>query len=66
MSAVATLAATVVAAAGAVAIYRYVDKKSRAFRDAVRDAHSRARGEEEGRVLDYERDPSSGIYRPKE
>lgn len=66
MSAVATVAATIVAAAGAVAVYRYMDKKTRAFRDAVRDVHDRARGEAEGRVLDYERDPSSGVYRPKD
>lgn len=64
MSAVATLAATVVAAAGAVAIYRYVDKKTREFSDAVKSVRDGASSE--GRVIDYERDPSSGVYRPKD
>lgn len=69
MSAVATLAATIVAAAGAVAAYRYVGKKTRAFREAVNELRQRAGGEPDARdaqVIDYERDPSSGVYRPKD
>ena len=66
MSAVATLAATLVAAAGAVAVYRYVGKKTRGFREAVDELRERARGEAGAQVIDYERDPSSGVYRPKD
>ena len=66
MSAVATLAATIVAAAGAVAACRYVGRKTRAFREAVDELRERARGEPEAHIIDYERDPSSGVYRPKE
>ena len=66
MSAVATLAATIVAAAGAVAAYRYVGKKTRAFRETVDELRKRAAGEPDAQVIDYERDPSSGVYRPKE
>lgn len=66
MSAVATLAATLVAAAGAVAAYRYVGRKTRDFREAVDELRERARGETDAQVIDYERDPSSGVYRPKD
>ena len=66
MSAVATLVATVAAAAGAVALYRFVDGKSRAFRDALSDAHKRARSERQGEIIDYERDPASGVFKPKD
>lgn len=66
MSAVATLAATIVAAAGAVAAYRYVGKKTRAFRETVDELRQRAGGESDAQVIDYERNPSSGVYRPKD
>lgn len=66
MGAVTTLVATVAAAAGAVALYRYVDNKSRAFRESLNEVRERARAERSGRVIDYERDPASGVYRPKD
>lgn len=66
MSAVATLVATVAAAAGAVALYRYIDGKSRAFRDALDDVRKHARAERQGEVIDYERDPASGVFKPKD
>lgn len=70
MSAVAALAATVVAAVGAVAAYRYIDGRARAVRDAVdelrRHAAGRAGEDVDPRTIDYERDPSSGVYRPKQ
>jgi len=70
MSAVATLAATVVAAVGAVAAYRFVDRKTRDFRNAVDEVRRRAAGgsrdDVDPRTIDYERDPLSGVYRPRE
>lgn len=66
MGAVTTLVATVAAAAGAVALYRYVDNKSRAFRQSLNEVRQRARSERGGHVIDYERDPESGVYRPKD
>ena len=70
MSAVATLAATVVAAVGAVAAYRYIDGRARAVREAVdelrRQAAGGGRDDVASRTIDYERDPSSGVFRPKQ
>lgn len=61
MGAVTTLVATVAAAAGAVAFYRFVDRQTRGLKDALRDK----RGRDGDVVLDYERDPDSGVYRQK-
>ena len=62
MGAVTTLVATVAAAAGAVALYRYVDKQTKDLRDALRGAREPNAGKP---VIDYERDPESGVYKPK-
>jgi len=61
MGAVTTLAVTVAAAAGAVAFFRYVDRQARDLKDVLKDKTARY-GE---KVIDYERDPESGIFRPK-
>ncbi|MEM9619963.1 MAG: hypothetical protein AAF936_18565 [Pseudomonadota bacterium] len=61
MGAVTTLVATVAAAAGAVALYRFVDRQTREFKDALRDKTKRS----SDMIIDYERDPESGVYKPK-
>lgn len=70
MSAVTALAASIAAAAGAVAIYRFIDRRSRPLRAALselrREAGRAARGKPPADVIDYERDPVSGVYKPKE
>lgn len=62
MGAVTTLAVTVAAVAGGVALYRFVDRQAKDLRDAIRDVK---RGPADGGVIDYERDPDSGVYKPK-
>ena len=66
MGAVTTLVATVAAAAGAVALYRYIDNQTREFRDVLSDAKKRASAKRPGKVIDYERDPVSGVYKPRD
>lgn len=66
MGAVATLAATIAATAGAVALYRFVDGKRREFREILKEAQKAGGGGEKAPVIDYERDPASGVYRPKD
>lgn len=66
MSAVTTLAATVAVAVGAVALYRFAERRSRPLRDALSELRKTAKGEQPGAVIDYERDPESGVYKPKE
>jgi len=65
MGALVTIVTTVAAAAGAVALYRFIDNKTRAVREVLSDAQKRARAQSGGRVIDYERDPSTGIFKPK-
>lgn len=65
MSAVGTLAVTVAAAAGAVALYKFVDRRSQPLRAAFAEMKKTARGSGQGTVLDYEQDPDSGVYKPK-
>lgn len=63
MAEVTTVVAGVVAAVGAVAAYRYAKKRMKAFRSALRSV---ARGEKpEDAVIDFERDPETGVYRAK-
>lgn len=66
MSAVTTLAATVVAAVGAVALYRYAERRSRPLRNAISELRRTARGDKKTAVIDYEQDPESGVFKPKE
>lgn len=65
MGAVTTLAGIVIAAAGGVALYRFVDRQRREFKEFLQDAKVRAGGRRAGQVIDYERDPQSGVFRPK-
>ena len=62
MSAVTTFVATVAAAAGGVALYRYLDKKTRSLREKLSETVKTSRKET---VIDYERDPESGVFKPK-
>ena len=61
MGAATTLAATVAAAVGAVALYRFVDRKKREIEKLFTDPSKPSNG----KVIDFERDPESGVYRPK-
>ena len=65
MSAVTTLAVTVAAAAGAVALYRFAERRTRPLRKALDELRNPAHGNESGAVLDYEQDPESGVFKPK-
>lgn len=69
MSAVTTLAASIAAAAGAVAMYRFVNRRTRPLRDAIAELRRQQSAARDGGaaadVLDYERDPASGVYRQK-
>lgn len=65
MSAITTLAVTVAAAAGGLALYRFVDRRHRALKTMFEDAKARAAGARDSRIIDYERDPESGVFRPK-
>lgn len=62
MGGVLTLAATVAAAVGAVAAYRYIDRRQREFSDILR---GRRKGGE-GDIIEYEQDPETGVYRPRD
>ena len=64
MSGVLTLAATVAAAAGAVAAYRFMEKRGRNVSDMLRNFRDGA--EEKSAVIDYEQDPETGVYRPRD
>lgn len=66
MSAVTTLAATVAAAVGAVALYRYAERRTRPLRDAFSEMRKTANNRKQSPVIDYEQDPESGVYKPKE
>jgi len=65
MSAVTTLAGILAAAAGGVALYRFMERRRRALKDILEDAKLRASGRRAEPVIDYERDPVSGVFRPK-
>ncbi len=65
MSAVTTLVATVAAAAGAVALYRFAERRTRPLRSAIDELRKSARADASGAVIDYEKDPESGVFKPK-
>ena len=65
MSAVTTLAVTIAAAAGAVALYRFAEKRTRPLRQAIDEIRNASQRNPSGAVIDYERDPESGVYKPK-
>ena len=62
MGGVLTAAATVAAAVGAVAAYRYIDGRRKDFGEMVRRVRD---GECSGKVIDCEQDPETGVYRPR-
>ncbi|WP_425410905.1 hypothetical protein [Hyphococcus sp.] len=66
MSAVTTLAVTVVAAVGAVTLYRFAERRSRPLREKISGLHKTPKRGQGGAVIDYERDPESGVYRPRD
>ncbi len=64
MGGVLTLAATVAAAAGAVAAYRFIDSRRKDIADFLSSA---ARSDaDDVKIVDYERDPETGVYRPRD
>ena len=65
MGAVATILTTIAATAGAVAAYRFVDGKRRELREFLREAQTQGRPQCGEKVVDYERDPETGVYKPK-
>lgn len=65
MGAVSTLAVTVAAAMGAIALYRFVDRKTGELRNAIDEANRRSKSGNSNVVIDYERDPDSGVFKPK-
>ena len=64
MSAVTSIVAGFVAAAGAVALYRYAERRARSLRTALRKATG-ASGADAREVIDFERDPATGVFRAK-
>lgn len=65
MGAAATLATVIAAAVGGVALYRFLERRNRNFREIFHDARARANARRGDKVIDYERDPASGVFRPK-
>ena len=63
MGPVATLVTTVAATAGAIALYRFVDRKRRSFEAMVADVKRAAEGDEPQRTIELTQDPESGVYR---
>ncbi|MEO1252394.1 MAG: hypothetical protein AAFW81_08620 [Pseudomonadota bacterium] len=63
MGGVLTLAVSVVAAAGAVAAFRYLERKRSEVETLMRKSARAARGDV--KTLDYERDPATGVFRPR-
>ncbi len=65
MSAVTTLAVTVAAAAGAVALFRFTERRTRPLRRTLDELRKTGEAKTAGAVLDYEQDPESGVFKPK-
>ncbi|MBB5518016.1 hypothetical protein [Amphiplicatus metriothermophilus] len=64
MSAMTGIVAGLATAAGAFALYRYAERRARALRRAVEER--RRDPQRAGKpVLDFERDPETGVYRSK-
>ena len=65
MGGVLTLAATIAAAAGAVAAYKFVDRKQREFSDMLNNVRRGGDAKDRSTVIDYERD-EDGVFRPRD
>ncbi len=61
MSGVLTAAATIAAAVGAAAAIRFIDRRRRDLGDVIRRVNDR----EDSQVIECERDPETGVYRPR-
>lgn len=62
MSALSGIVAGFVTAAGAVALYRLVEKRTRSLRAKIDEVRGRHRADA---ILDFEQDPATGVYRSK-
>ncbi len=65
MSAISTIVVSIAAAAGTVALYRFVAEKSRQMKSVLAEARKRTSTGKPDAIIDYERDPDTGIYRPR-
>ena len=65
MSAVTTVLATVAATAGAIALYRFIDSRSKELRDVLSGQDANKQDGSHQKIIDFERDPVSGAFRPK-
>jgi hypothetical protein len=63
MSAITGVVVGLAAAAGAVALYRVMERRARPLARAI--AEWRRPTGERGKVLEFERDPVSGVFRAK-
>jgi hypothetical protein len=65
MGAATTLASVIAAAVGGVALYRFLERRRRDVDELLKGANARADDRCEAHIIDYERDPESGVFRPK-
>ena len=63
MGAVTTLAVTVAAAVGMVSLYRFVERHKRDIEEILSGEKDQKNPGDQ--VIDYERDPESGVFKPK-
>ena len=63
MGGVAAIVTTVVATASAVALFRFAESKRQEIKDMLNQA--RRAGDRDREIIDYERDPETGVYKPK-
>ncbi|MCB9955737.1 MAG: hypothetical protein H6848_07505 [Caulobacterales bacterium] len=64
MGAVTGIVAGFVTAAGALALYRYAQRRGRALRDKLEGLRARA-ASPGGAVIDLELDPATGVFKAK-
>jgi hypothetical protein len=64
MNSVAGIVAGFLVVGGAVALYRFGARKAGELRRAIDELRGDARGAD-GEVLDFERDPATGIFKAK-
>ena len=64
MGALTGIIAGVAAVAGVAALYRLAERRARALRDAIEAARG-PRPQPGEPVIDFERDPATGVYRAK-
>lgn len=62
MSAVTGIVAGFVTAAGALALYRYAQRRTGELRDRIEKARRRGAARN---IIDFEQDPETGIYHAK-